>query len=546
MDTVTALERGRVSYARRQWADAFTHLSAADNEAPLGAGDLERLATAAYMVGRETECVGLWARAFNERRSRADNERAARCAFWASFVLLNRGEMASGGGWVARARRLLDAGAHDCVEQGYLLLPDALQSIAGGDNAAACATFRHAAEIGDRFGDADLVTLARHGEGRALIRLGDTVAGMGLLDEIMVAVTAGEVSPIVVGDVYCGVISACHETFDIRRAQEWTAELGRWCEFQPTLVAFRGQCMVRRAELMQLHGAWPDAMSEARRACEWLSQPPDHPALGAALYQQAELHRLRGELAKADEVYRQASHWGRSPQPGLALLHLARGEVGEASSSIRRAVGAAEDRRLRSRLLAAHVEIMLAANDVRAARAAADELSRIAAELDAPFLHAVSAHATGAVLLAEGDERGALAILDRACVIWRELAAPYEAARTRVLLGLACRASGDDEAGELELEAARLVFERLSAAVDLAHVSRLSRRSEPYTAAGRLTARELQVLRLVASGGTNRAIGRELHISDRTVARHVSNIFVKLGLSSRSAATAYAYEHELI
>ena len=535
-----------MSYARREWGDAFAQLSAVDHETPLGPDDLECLAMAAYLVGRETECVGFLARAFSGYRERSDSQRAARCAFWASFVLLNRGEMASGGGWIARARRILDAGAHDCVERGYLLIPDALRSIAEGDNATACETFRRAAEIGERFGDADLVTLARHGQGRALIRLGETVAGMALLDEMMVVATTGEVSPVVVGDVYCGVISACQETFDVRRAHEWTAALGRWCEAQPTMVAFRGECMVRRAELMRLHGAWPDAMDEVIRACEWLSQPQSQPGLGAAFYQRAELHRLRGELVAAEEAYRQASSCGRNPQPGLALLRLARGEIRGAASAIRGALEAAEDRRIRSRLLAAYVEIMLAASHVPAARAAADDLSRIAGELRAPFMDALSAHVSGAVLLAGGDERSAVTVLNRASALWQDLDAPYEAARTRVLLGIACRASGDAEAGELELEAARLVFERLGAAVDLAQLSKLSRKVAPSTAAGELTPRELQVLRLVASGATNRAIASKLRISEKTVARHTSNIFVKLGVSSRSAATAYAYEHELL
>jgi DNA-binding CsgD family transcriptional regulator len=539
-------DRGRESFGRHAWGDAYAQLSAADHEAPLEPGDLELLATAAYLIGRDADSEHVWARAHHEFLSRGDTQRAARCALWLAFVLLSRGEMVRGGGWVARAGRLLDDGQHDCVERGYLLVPIGMQNLlVEGDGSAAHETFSQAAEIGDRFGDPDLAAFAQHGRGQALIMLGEVADGMAVLDEVMVAVTAGEVSPILAGTIYCGVIETCQEMFDLRRAQEWTAALNDWCATQPDLVPYRGQCLVYRAELMQFHGQWSDALEEAQRACERLSQPPGQPAVGMAFFRLAELHRLRGEFGKAKEAYRKANQWGRNPQPGLALLRLAQGQIGAAESAIRHVMDEAQDRVTRSKVLSAYVEIMLAADDTPAARTAADELSQIADGVDSPLLHAVAANVQGAVALAEGDARAALASLRQAWTAWQELEAPYEAARVRVLIALARRQIGDVDTAEMELDAARWAFRQLGAAPDLAHVEKLFAKATPRPVAG-LTAREMEVLRLLSSGKTNRAIADELVISEKTVARHVSNIFTKLGLSSRSAATSYAYEHDLV
>jgi DNA-binding CsgD family transcriptional regulator len=528
---------------RPSWAEAYAELAAADRRAPLGPADLERLALAAFLLGRDADGDAAGARAFQESLRTGDVARAARCAFWLGLRLLHRGEPARGGGWLARAGGLLAGARLDCVEQGYLLIPVAMQSLATGDAAAAYAACTEAAAIGDRFGDADLRSFAGMCRGHALIRLGETARGVAALDEAMVAVTAGEVSAVVSGIVYCGVIAACQEILDLRRAQEWTEALSRWCAAHPDVVAFRSQCLVHRAEILQLHGAWPDALAEARQACDRLGDGERAPAVaGMAHYRLAELLRLRGDLAAAEQAYREASRFGRSPQPGLALLRSARGQPAAALAAIRTALDEAPPRPARCTLLAALADVALAAGDLRPARAAADELAELAAELDAPLPRALATGTAGAVLLAEGDPRAALPALRAAGTAWQELAAPYEAARVRVLVGLACRALGDEDTAVLELDAARQVFARLGADPDLAGVAAHLR---PAAGDSGLSPREVEVLRLVAAGRTNQAIAAELVLSERTVERHVSNILGKLGVGSRTAAAAYAFEHRI-
>ena len=539
------LGRGRSSFDRHVWGDAYAQLSAADGEEPLGPEDLQRLAVAAYLVGRDDVSAEVWERAHLGFLKRDETAAAVRCAFWLALGLFNRGEMARGGGWIARAQRLLDDYGQECVEQGYLLVPFALRTLESGDPAGARETSVRAAELGRRYGEPDLVTWGLLGQGAALIRMGRPDEGLALLDEAMVAVTAEEVSPVVAGRVYCAVIMRCQEAFDLRRAHEWTAALSDWCDAQPDMAPFRGQCLVHRSEIMQLHGDWAEAMEEAQRACDRLLEPPGQPAVGMAFYQQGELHRLRGEFAAAKKAYRQAHQHGREPYPGLALLRLAQRQVDAAEAAIRRVMDEAQDPATRSKLVAAAVEIRLAGGDVQGARTAADELASIAAELDAPVLHAMAAAATGAVLLEEGDSRGALDALHHACGVWRELDAPYEHACVRLRVALACRALGDHDTAALEVQAAQAVFTRLGAVHDQARLQALFP-TPGHQGPRVLTGREAEVVVLVAAGNTNREIAAELVVSVHTVRRHLQNIYTKLGVASRAGAAAYALEHELI
>ena len=542
MSAADVLERGRALSAQAAWLDAHAALSSADRSAPLQEADLERLATSAYMLGRLDEYVDAMARAHQLHLDAGAAPRAARCAFWAGMQLLLAGETGRGTGWIGRARRLVEDAGVDCVERGYLRLHEAFRCEMAGDYGTGAAVAGDAAATAQRFGDRDLFALAVHAEGHMLVNGGRVLDGLALLDEAMVCVTSGEVSPIASGMVYCGVILACRAAYEPRRAREWTAALTRWCESQPDLVAFTGRCHVHRAELRQLEGSWSDALEEAHRAADRAERGNHRSARAEAAYLQGEVHRLRGAFLEAEDGYRRASQLGREPQPGLALLRLAQGDEQAAAAALRRVLAETTDPSKRVVQLPAYVEIMLAAGDLDEASGAAGELDMVARGHETGLLRTIAAQTRGAVDLAAGDAARALPALRRAWRVWEELEAPYEAARVRLLVGAACRELGDHDAAALELEAARHAFAALGAAPDLARVEALAGDGVQHG----LTPRELEVLRLVAEGRTNRAIADQLVLSERTVERHITNTFAKLRVSTRAAATAYAYEHRLL
>lgn len=537
--------RGLACYERRAWVDAYECLARADRTEPLDADKLERFAMAAYLLGRDDDYLAALERAHRAYAEAGAPRRAVRCAFWLGLRYLFRGKAARATGWFACAQRLLEEETEECAERGYLLLPLVEQRLATGDGDSAHAVATAAAAVGERCGDSDLVVLARHLQGRALMAQGRVADGLALLDETMLAVAAGTLSPLVAGLVYCSVIDGCRRVYALEHAREWTAALAAWCAEQPDMVAFSGTCLVHRAEILQLHGDWDEAMVEARRADARLSAGTDRRAHAAALYQQAEVHRLRGDFAAAESAYRDTSRRGRDPQPGLALLRLAQGRTAAALAAIRRAAATVSNRLERARLLPPLVEILLAAGEPAEARTACADLDDIARLYDTRMLHAAAAQARGTVALAGNDPQTALGMLRGSCEAWQELEAPYFAARVRVLVGCACRALGDGEGCGMELAAARSVFERLGARPDVVHIDSIVG-ADGGKPPGALTRRELQVLRLIARGMTNKAIAADLFLSEKTVDRHVSNILAKLDVSSRAAATAYGYEHALL
>lgn len=539
----TGIGRAREAFNRQAWRRAYDELSAAAVVEPLEVDDLERLASAAYLAGLSDASRSAWISAHERCAHVGDVARAVRCAFWLAFALLNAGDLARGGGWVDRAQRLLDDRRIDCVERGYLRYAAALRAAFSGDVRTGHEAFHAAAEIGVLFHDPELAALARIGEGRCLIWLDRVDEGVALLDEGMVAIEANDVSAIAIGDAYCTAIEGCTELFDVRRAHTWTAALSRWVDSQPELMLYRGQCLIHRAELLYFRGDWDAAAAQIEEAYRRLADPVGQQSRGAAAYLKGNLHRLRGQDRAAEAEFQLASELGRDPQPGLALLRLATGKVEAAAAAIRRAYREAGDPMSRARLAGGYVEITLASGDVAAARSAADELGTVAGTLGLPLPTALHLQVLGAVLLAEDQPEVALSALRRALAGWRELDAAYEAARTRMLIAAACRAVGDYDGAEMELIGAIPVFDRLHAVRDGAAARAGLHLAAPPSSG--LTSREKEVLAHIAKGLTNRQIAERLVVSEKTVATHVGHILTKLGLPSRAAATAYAYEHGL-
>jgi DNA-binding CsgD family transcriptional regulator len=539
----TGLDQGRGAFREHRWTEAFESFREADRQGGLPAADLERLATAEILTGHAATGLESLTRAHEEYLVVGDIVGAARCAAWLALHLMNTGEGARAGGWLARGQRLVAELAEPSSVEGLLLIPLSLGKLYGGDPAGALVSFSHAAELGQRFQDRDLSALALLGSGQATLELGRAEEGLRMFDEVMVAVTAGELSAVPSGIAYCAVIGNCQVAFDLQRALEWTAALDRWCRARPDMVAFSGQCQAHRAELFRLHGAWAEALAAAGEAQD-RSGRGDPQARYGGYYQQGEVQRLTGKLEAAEASFLEAARSGYEPQPGLALLMLARGDAKQAQTMIRRAAGLA-DVATRRHLLPALVDIELAVPDPGAARQGAEELIRFARECPLPLVRAAAYQADGAVRLDERDPAGASRALRQAWRLWLELGVPYEAARCRVLLGRACRDLGDEASARMEFEAAHTEFLELGAAPAAAWTASLMRKGDDGGEPGPLTAREAEVLRLVASGQGNRAIAAQLFLSEKTVARHISNIFLKLGLSSRAAATRYAVEHGL-
>jgi DNA-binding NarL/FixJ family response regulator len=532
------LALARDAVARRAWDDALAAYARADAAAGVPDPELRTYATAAYLLGDLDTAVDALVRGFEAARSTDDLPEALRCGFWIILVSLSRGEVAQAGGWTARCSRMVEDLDDDGPERAYLQVVAAFR-LAAIDHAYGDA--RRLADsvvaVGRRARDDDLVALGLNIGGRAAIGEGNADEGLARLDEAMTAVVSGALSPPVAGIVYCSLIEACEQIGAIRRAREWTSALTRWCDRQQGMVTFTGQCLTHRATILARSGELGAAADEAARACDRFAGAADEAAVGMAHYQLGEVHRQRGDLRAAEDAYQRAARRGHEPQPGLALVRLAQGRVDDALATLGRLLderGAPVDR---VALLPAMAEVQLAAGATRDASSTASELAEHAAVFGTDALAARADQASGAVRLAAGDAADAAVLLRRAADAWDALGIPYELARTRALIARACLALGDHDTAALEQEAARRLLSRLGATSDVVR---------PPARDDRLTAREREVLELVATGMTNQHIAHRLHLSVRTVDRHVANLLAKLGVASRTEATAYAYEHGLV
>ncbi|MGC0249315.1 LuxR C-terminal-related transcriptional regulator [Pseudactinotalea sp. Z1748] len=535
-------EQARDAFARGDWDVAFEGWSAADTAA-LTPADLEDFATTAELMGRHTETVRALQHAFLRRQQEQDPAGAVTCAFRLAMSSATHGEPAMFAGWTSRAEALLAELGGDGPERGWVEFLRMFRALGTGEYAEAAAAADEASEIGHRHHDPDLIAMSVCARGRMAIYAGRVTEGLALLDEAMVRVIAGEASPIIAGHVYCTAIEGCQEISDFARVAEWTAALERWCAAQPGLLAFTGQCAVHRGQLMRIRGEWSAALEEYELATARYRQVGAPDAVGLAAAEAGDVHRLRGEWEQADAFYQIAADHGHDPQPGLALLWSARGGLDAARGVIDRLLAEGGGPVQRCRLLPAAVDILIASGEVERAREGAGELDALAVTAGCLSLEAAAAQACGAVELAAGDPLGALPYLRKAHQLWTRAESPYDGARTQVLTGRALAAVGDGQSARREFEAARATFRRLGARPAADDVTDLL--APPSLPAG-LTAREVEVLRLVAAGRGNAQIATDLVLSEKTVARHLSNIFTKLDVGSRTAATAFAFTHGLV
>lgn len=539
---LTSVERARDAVSREDWPGAYALLSDVDQD-DLAPEDLDGLADAAWWLCRIDDSIAARHKAYRKYAAAHANQQAGAAAWMLYYEHHLAGRSAVAAGWLRRAHRHLEH-EPECVEHALLTLAECEMAQIRGDLDAAMIHARDMTDIARRCDSADLVAMGLSAQGGVLLSRGRMPEGIALLDEAMCAVVADELSAMFTGWIYCQVLIRCMDIADLRRAAEWTDAAMSWCEALPTATPYHGVCRVHQAEVLSMRGAWGQAEAEARRTFdEALSTYPGVAA--EARYLTGEIRRRLGDESGAEDAFGRAHELGRDPQPGLALLRLAQGRAGDAAAALRLALADDGWGRLgRARLCAAQVEIAVATGDLDGARTACDELDAIAQEYGTDLMRAMSATARGALRVTEQRADQALPVLRSARTLWLDLGVPYEAARVRVLVAAASRAAGDADGARLEAQAAQTAFRRLGCTADARRAADLLEgAARPRTG---VTPREVDVLRLVAAGKTNRSIARELAISEHTVARHLNNIFAKLGVSSRAAATAFALTHDLV
>ena len=541
MAGIDALSRARDALAHHDWEACHDLVHGVPMDDPAAEAErLDLLADASWWLGRVEDSIDARQAAHRVFESLGERRRAGMCAVWLYQDHCLRGRPATASGWLQRARRALD-GDTSCVEYGALLLREAELAHGGGRLDEAAELAERGRALGRALASADLEAEALQTLGRVLIDAGRPTAGLGHLDEAMLLAVEGRLGPYSTGKVYCSLISACEELGDLRRAAEWTEATAAWAARHPFAI-FPGICRVHRAVVLERRGALEDAEREASRACAELleSHLPDAVAAYAEV---GDIRRRLGDLQRAEEAFARAEKLSGHACAGAALLRLAQGRLEEARRIIAGCLADGPPNRLvRAKLLPAAVQIAVAAKDFAGADAAARELESIAHSFDTPMLHALAALARGRLQLAEGNATAAGATLQAALREWTDLEVPYEIATVTTLLGQARREVGDEDAANVWFARARTLFGQIGARLDADSLDTTPRTRRP---AG-LTEREVEVLCLVARGRANKEIAAQLHLSTKTVSRHLTNIFNKIGVSSRAAATAFAFEYDLM
>lgn len=502
------IRAGRDAMDRHAWSEAFDLLSEADGSQDLSGDELALFGDAAWWAGRFRDAISARERAFSAHTSEGQNLKAASVAIKLGGDHFRSLAHSVSAGWYGQAERLL-AGEPESAAHGLLARDRAFQALLRGDLDGAMEQATAALDIGTRVGDRNVQAIAAQIKGQVLVAKGHVEEGLALQDEATVAAVSGDLEPMTTGIVYCNVISAASSMADYRRAGEWTEAAKRWCERQ-SISGFPGVCRVHRAEIMRLRGAWVDAEEEAQRACTELTDFGFHYIASEAFYELGEIRLRMGELASADEAFRQANEMGREPMPGLALVRLAEGKTAAALSAINRAVADAPDDPLfRGKLLPAQARIALAAGETDTARKAVEEMEGVAVTYGTPALEAMAETSRGALQTAEGELGEARRSLRRAIELWREVDLPYEAADARVLLGQAYRADGEEDAATMELDAARSTFERLGAPLDVKRVTELMGDVDAAAAGAPRVERAFMFTDIVRSTNLVEAIGDE-------------------------------------
>lgn len=511
MSTPDELTAGRSALAERRWSDAIGLLATAATSHPLGGHDLDGLGEASWWLGRLRDAIAYRERAFAAHDAAGDRIDAAQTALSLVAYLSQGSESSVAAGWMRRAERLLD-GQPECVVHGWLLRPRLGQAIHRGDLEAALDLADQLLDVGQRLGDRDLEALGLHDRGRVLIALGRVDEGMDALDEAVVMAISGDVSPYPTAVVYCNAIVAVEDLTDFRRAGEFAEAAKRWCDRQ-AISGFPGMCRVRRVEITRLRGAWAEAESEARVACDELIEfQPSY--AGEGFYQIGEIRRRMGDLTGAEDAFGQAHRLGREPMPGLAIVRHAQGRSEAAASLLSRALADPSLTPLaRARLLPAEVEVALAIRDLGRAEAAATALESTAATYRTDLMRAEANVARGLVARATDEDEAAIGSFRAAIRDWKAMDAPYEAALAQTALGEAYMAAGDMDSAALEFGSASSTFESLGATVDLLRVRELSVTEPPAGAGrgrGRRATRTFMFTDIVGSTGLIDLVGDEV------------------------------------